>query len=235
MAAIATPCWISAAHISSYIMSDPTVKGLGAPPKTYDGSPFRIAIVHARWNDVVIKALVDGTVKKLKEQGVKEENIVLKSVPGSFELPFAAQKLIEAGKVESSNAAPSMLTSTTNLLSLMDTEKPSTPAPGAASKTHSEASTAPFNAIIAIGVLLKGSTMHFEYIADAVSHGLMKVQLDTGTPVVFGVLTCLTDDQALERAGAGRGASKGHNHGEDWAMAAIELSAQCGEWAKGIL
>jgi 6,7-dimethyl-8-ribityllumazine synthase len=54
--------------------------------------------------------------------------------------------------------------------------------------------------------------MHFEYICDAVSHGLMKVQLDTGTPVIFGVLTCLTDDQALQRAGAGgEGKNEGHS------------------------
>lgn len=73
-------------------MSDPTIKGLGAPTKTYDGSPFRVAIIHARWNDVVIGALVDGCIKKLKEQGVKEENIVIKSVPGSYELPFACKQ-----------------------------------------------------------------------------------------------------------------------------------------------
>lgn len=72
-------------------MSDPTIKGLGAPTTTYDGSPFRVAIVHARWNDVIINSLVEGAVKKLKEAGVKEENIVLKSVPGSYELPMAAK------------------------------------------------------------------------------------------------------------------------------------------------
>jgi len=43
--------------------------------------------------------------------------------------------------------------------------------------------------------------MHFEYIADAVSHGLMKVQLDSGVPVIFGLLTCLTEEQAYTRAG----------------------------------
>ena len=53
--------------------------------------------------------------------------------------------------------------------------------------------------------------MHFEYIADAVSHGLMRVQLDTGVPVVFGVLTTLTDEQAMVRAGIGRGDEKGHS------------------------
>jgi 6,7-dimethyl-8-ribityllumazine synthase len=54
--------------------------------------------------------------------------------------------------------------------------------------------------------------MHFEYICEAVTQGLMRVQLDTSTPVIFGVLTCLTEDQALERAGIGRGENgKGHS------------------------
>lgn len=193
-------------------MSDPTIKGLPPPPKSYDGSGLRIAIVHARWNDAVIKSLVDGTIAKLKEQGVKQENIVVKTVPGSYELPFACQKLIEGGKVQSSNAAPSMLSSTTNLLSLIDSASPTTTSSSSAKPAQPAGpSTGPFNAVIAIGCLIKGSTMHFEYICDAVSHGLMRVQLDTGTPVIFGVLTALTDDQALERAGLGRGEKKGHS------------------------
>lgn len=102
-----------------------------------------------------------------------------------------------------------MLPSTTNLLSLIDTDKPKTPTPE--SQSTKTASTAAFDAVIAIGCLLKGSTMHFEYICDTVSHGLMRVQLDTGTPVIFGVLTCLTEDQALERAGVGRKGDKGHS------------------------
>jgi 6,7-dimethyl-8-ribityllumazine synthase len=52
-------------------------------------------------------------------------------------------------------------------------------------------STGPFDAVIAIGVLIKGSTMHFEYICDSVTHALMKTQMDTGVPVIFGVLTAL--------------------------------------------
>lgn len=91
----------------------------------------------------------------------------------------------------------------------------------------------PFDAVIAIGVLIKGSTMHFEYICDSVSHGLMKVQLDTGVPVIFGVLTALTDDQALERAGLARGENKGHNHGEDWGLAAVEMGSHVRRWAQG--
>jgi 6,7-dimethyl-8-ribityllumazine synthase len=66
--------------------------------------------------------------------------------------------------------------------------------------------------------------MHFEYIADATSQGLMRVGLDSGIPVIFGVLTCLTEEQAFVRAGMGSGANKGHNHGEDYGKAAIEMA-----------
>ena len=90
----------------------------------------------------------------------------------------------------------------------------------------------PFDAVIAIGVLIKGETMHFEYICDSVSHALMKVQLDTGVPVIFGVLTALSEDQALERAGLGR-INKGHNHGEDWGLAAVEMGSNVRRWSEG--
>jgi 6,7-dimethyl-8-ribityllumazine synthase len=83
---------------------------------------------------------------------------------------------------------------------------------------------------VAIGVLIKGETMHFEYIADAVSQGLMRVGLDIGVPVVFGVLTVLDDEQAKARAGLTKG---GHNHGEDWGLAAVELGIKRKAWAAG--
>ena len=92
----------------------------------------------------------------------------------------------------------------------------------------------PFDAVIAIGVLIKGETMHFEYISESVSHALMKVQLDTGVPVIFGVLTALSEDQALERAGLGRKINiKGHNHGEDWGLAAVEMASNVRRWSEG--
>jgi 6,7-dimethyl-8-ribityllumazine synthase len=90
-----------------------------------------------------------------------------------------------------------------------------------------------FDAVIAIGVLIKGSTMHFEYICDAVTHGLMKVQLESGVPVIFGVLTALTEEQALERAGLGSGENKGHNHGLDWGSAAVEMGSNTKTWNSG--
>jgi 6,7-dimethyl-8-ribityllumazine synthase len=72
--------------------------------------------------------------------------------------------------------------------------------------------------------------MHFEYIADAVSTGLMRVQLDTGCPLIFGLLTVLNEDQATARAGITSGS---HNHGEDWGLAAVELGVKRKEWAAG--
>lgn len=72
--------------------------------------------------------------------------------------------------------------------------------------------------------------MHFEYIADSVSHGLMRVQLDTGVPVIFGVLTVLSEDQAKARAGVLGGS---HNHGEDWGLAAVEMGVKRKGWASG--
>jgi 6,7-dimethyl-8-ribityllumazine synthase len=77
--------------------------------------------------------------------------------------------------------------------------------------------------------------MHFEYIADSVSHGLMKVQLDSQVPVIFGLLTVLNEEQGFMRAGIGEkdASNKGHNHGSDWGSAAVELGVKRRGWAKG--
>ena len=72
--------------------------------------------------------------------------------------------------------------------------------------------------------------MHFEYIADATSHGLMRVQLDSGVPVIFGLLTVLSEEQAMARAGM---AGEGHCHGEDWGSAAVELGVKRKGWGSG--
>ena len=93
----------------------------------------------------------------------------------------------------------------------------------------------PVDAVIAIGVLIKGETMHFEYISDAVSHGLMRLQLDFQIPLIFGVLTLLDEQQGMARAGllpAEKG--KSHNHGEDWGCAAVELGVKRRLWADGV-
>lgn len=81
------------------------------------------------------------------------------------------------------------------------------------------ASTGRFAGVICLGCLIKGDTMHFEYIAEAASHGIMAVSADTGVPVTFGVLTTLTEEQAVVRSADGRG-----NKGREAALAAVEMS-----------
>jgi 6,7-dimethyl-8-ribityllumazine synthase len=71
-----------------------TIKGIDTSVGALDGSGLRVAIVHARWNKVVIEALVQGALEKLVAAGVKRTNIIVESVPGSFELPLACQKCV---------------------------------------------------------------------------------------------------------------------------------------------
>ncbi|KAF4992755.1 hypothetical protein FGRMN_6965 [Fusarium graminum] len=190
----------------------------GPSPQHHDGSGLRIGIVHARWNSTIIDPLVTGAKEKLLAAGVKESNIVIQSCPGSWELPIAVQRLYSASQIQgTSTGGPSA----TDLLASSTTDLSSMPASAGA-----------FDAIIAVGVLIKGETMHFEYIAESTCQGLMRVQLDTGVPVILGVLTVLTDDQAKARAGID---GKGHNHGEDWGLAAVEMGVKRKEWANGTI
>ncbi|KAL8864514.1 MAG: hypothetical protein Q9198_009813, partial [Flavoplaca austrocitrina] len=199
-------------------------------------SGLRVAIVHARWNSPIVSALITGVWKALLHSGVKRENIVVQDVPGSYELPYAVQRYsCSPSPGQRPTARIAFLTeryrpSATDLLtSTSVTDLQATPRP-ARSTTAAEALTTPFDAMVAVGVLIKGETMHFEYIADATSHGLMRVQLDCGVPVVFGLLTVLSEEQAMARAGMKDGS---HCHGEDWGAAAVELGLKRRSWARG--
>lgn len=138
-----------------------------------DGSNMKIGIIRTRWNDEHVTNLVDACKKSLKECQVDEDAIFETSVPGAFELPYAARLLALSGTVD---------------------------------------------AIVCCGVLIKGDTMHFEFIADAVAKGLMNVGIATSTPVVLGVLTCMNEDQVKARS------SGDNNHGEDWGKTAVEMA-----------
>ncbi len=138
-----------------------------------DASSIKVGIITAQWNPEITYSLRDGVIGRLKELNASDSNIIQHEVDGSFELPLAAQHLIETHKVD---------------------------------------------VVIPIGCLVKGSTMHFEYISEAVSQGLMNVGLTTKIPVLFGVLTCLTEEQARDRA-IGPG-----NHGPSWAETAVKLA-----------
>ena len=75
-----------------------------------------------------------------------------------------------------------------------------------------------YDAVIALGAVIRGATAHFDYVAAEVSKGVAQVGLETGVPVIFGVLTTDTIEQAIERAG-----TKAGNKGADCAMSAMEM------------
>ena len=129
------------------------MSGSGAPDAAHlDAEGLRVAIVASSWHEQVMTGLIGGATAACTRAGAVS---VLYRVPGTFELPLAAQAAARAG----------------------------------------------FDAVVALGVVIRGGTPHFEYVCDAATTGLGRVALDTGIPVGFGVLTCDDEQQALERAG----------------------------------
>ena len=86
-----------------------------------------------------------------------------------------------------------------------------------------------YDAIVCLGCLIKGDTMHFEYIAAAAAHGIAQAATTTGVPMAFGVLTTITEEQAVERSSAGAG-----NKGREAAAAALEMAALFRQLDEGI-
>jgi len=76
-----------------------------------------------------------------------------------------------------------------------------------------------FDAVVCLGAVIRGDTAHFDYVAGGAAEGILRVSLETGVPVVFGVLTCDTVEQALDRAGG----KEGHK-GQEAALTAIEMA-----------
>ena len=73
------------------------------------------------------------------------------------------------------------------------------------------------DAVVCLGSLIKGETMHFEYIAEAVTQGIASLNIEAGVPVIFGVLACLNEEQAIVRSQGEK------NQGHEWGMAAVEM------------
>ncbi|MSO83167.1 MAG: 6,7-dimethyl-8-ribityllumazine synthase [Acidobacteria bacterium] len=90
------------------------------------------------------------------------------------------------------------------------------------------AETGRFDAVICLGCLIKGDTMHFEYIASASCQGIADAAAATGVPMTLGVLTTLTEEQAMERASAGPG-----NKGREAALAAVDMATLFRLWPEG--
>jgi 6,7-dimethyl-8-ribityllumazine synthase len=149
----------------------------------FDGNGLRIAVVAARFNDLVTNRLADGCREALARYGVRDDDVHWAEVPGARELPVACKALAASGR---------------------------------------------YDAVIALGCVIRGETIHFELVANEASHGLGQAAVDTGVPVIFGVLATENLEQALDRAGG-----KSGNAGWNAAVSAIETANLLEQIGKG--
>ena len=144
----------------------------------FTGSPAgqgrRFAVVASRFNETVTQQLVDGALDALVRHGAAVDDVDVVWVPGAWELPAAARRLLATDR---------------------------------------------YNALVALGAVVRGETPHFDYVAGEASRGLADASAEFETPIGFGLLTCDTLDQALARAGGAHG-----NKGWDAALAALEMA-----------
>lgn len=85
-----------------------------------------------------------------------------------------------------------------------------------------------YDAVICLGAVIRGSTSHYDYVCNEVAKGIASVSRESGVPVMFGILTTDTIEQAIERAG-----TKAGNKGWDAALGAIEMASVLASWEKG--
>jgi 6,7-dimethyl-8-ribityllumazine synthase len=138
------------------------------------GAGRRVAIVCARFNELITRELLRGCEDELARHDVAADDILVAWVPGSFEIPLAAARLARQTDVD---------------------------------------------AVICLGAVIRGATDHYEHVAGEASRGIAAASRETGKPVIFGVLTTNTIEQAIERAG-----TKAGNKGRDAALAALEMA-----------
>ena len=145
-------------------------------------STLSVAIVVARFNDLVANKLLSGCLDCLERHGIDSSDssrqLDIAWVPGSFELPIVSQSLARSGRYE---------------------------------------------VLITLGAVIRGDTPHFDVVVSEASKGIAAVSRDTGIPVIFGVLTTDTMQQALERAGIKS------NLGWNFALQALEMGSLMGE------
>lgn len=138
-----------------------------------NASGMRLAVVVARFNQLVTERLQQGAVDAFLRCGGAVENLTLVRVPGAFELTLAAGRLAGGGMIDG---------------------------------------------IVALGCVVKGATPHFDYVCSSATSGLTSVMREHSLPVGFGLLTCDTMEQALDRCGG-----KSGNKGEEAMLTAIEM------------
>jgi 6,7-dimethyl-8-ribityllumazine synthase len=131
-------------------------------------------IVASRFNDFVVKALLEGAIEAIRRHGGEAGAVDVVWVPGSYEIPVVARELALSGR---------------------------------------------YDALICLGAVIRGATAHFDYVAGGAAGGISNVTLETGVPVIFGVITTESIEQAIERAGTKMG-----NKGFEAAVSAMEMA-----------
>ncbi|MFA6284093.1 MAG: 6,7-dimethyl-8-ribityllumazine synthase [Desulfurivibrionaceae bacterium] len=146
-------------------------------PKFFEGKlqaeGKKFGIVIARFNSFIAERLLEGALDTLTRSGVKDKEIEVARVPGAFEIPLVAQKMVKSGR---------------------------------------------YDAVICLGAVIRGSTPHFDFVANEATKGIAQASMESGVPIIFGVLTTDSIEQAIERAG-----SKAGNKGSECAATAIEM------------
>ena len=135
----------------------------------------KYGLLSTQWNKFVVDVMLENAEKELTSQGVEPNNIVKIEVPGAYELPLAAKRMLENN----------------------------------------------IDAVIALGAVIKGETPHFDFVSSSCANGLTSVSLEANKPVLFGVLTTETEEQAIQRADPKEG-----NKGAEVAQSAMELLEQ---------
>ncbi|OGQ99433.1 MAG: 6,7-dimethyl-8-ribityllumazine synthase [Deltaproteobacteria bacterium RIFOXYD12_FULL_55_16] len=146
-------------------------------PKFFEGKlqaeGKKFGIVIARFNSFIAERLLEGALDTLLRSGVQDNEIEVARVPGAFEIPLVAQKMVRSGR---------------------------------------------YDAVICLGAVIRGSTPHFDFVANEATKGIAQASMESGVPIIFGVLTTDSIEQAIERAG-----SKAGNKGSECAITAIEM------------
>ena len=160
-------------------------------PPEFDAVGARIGIAAARFNDEVVSRLLEAALDTLADHGLDRDAVPVARVPGAFELPLAARWLA------------------TRRLTVQL---------GPDCTEHEQRPVTTADAVIALGAVIEGDTPHFDYICAETARGIRAVSLEHDLPVIFGVLTCRTREQAAARAGGEHG-----NKGREAALAALEM------------
>lgn len=148
-------------------------------PENLNGTGLILGVVQSRWNQPIVSRLGAGVERALADLRVTRHRWV--SVPGAFEIPFAARLLAVSGQVD---------------------------------------------AVVCVGAVIRGETTHYESVAGECASGIQQVQLSTGVPVLFGVLTVENEDQAMARSQD----EGGHNVGYEATEAAVEMARLTQQW-----